>query len=90
MADAERLQAELAELRQQLAAYRQREMDDLRVRLAAAEADALHYRAEAERNMKLGHQIHAEAQQEIQRLRSQLEAKESLSNVRVPAPGRPQ
>ena len=90
MDDNESLRAELLQLRQQIEAYRQRELEELRSRLAAAEAAANHYRGEAERNVQIGHQIHAEAQQQIADLRTRLESKERLDSVRPPGPGRPQ
>lgn len=90
MSEVEDLKAEIQSLRAEVEAYRQRELEELRQRLATAEADVQHYRAEAQRNAQLGHQIHIESRQEVERLRSQLEAKERLTNGRPAAPGRPQ
>jgi len=78
----ERLQTENDELRQQLEDYRQRELAELRQRLAEARVDVAHYRSEAERNAALGRQINAEAQVVITKLRGQLQAKEQLANAR--------
>lgn len=89
MDELERLQAENQELREQLAEFRRREVDALRANLAAAQADAVHYRAEAERNAATGRQIHAEAQAEINRLRDQVRRLQTIPNARPPAPGRP-
>ena len=84
------LQAEVMRLREEVEAYRRRELEELRARLATAEAEASHYRAEAQRNADLGRQIHLEAQQAITSLRAQLESRERMSSVRPAAPGRPQ
>ena len=78
-------QAENAELREQLEAYRLRELSDLREQLAQARADAAHYRAEAERNANIGRQIHLEAQAEIEHLRTRVQASERIPNARQPA-----
>lgn len=65
---------ELERLRQEVESYRQRELEQLQARLAEAERQRDHYRAEAQRNADLGRQIHTESQAEIQSLRSQLDA----------------
>lgn len=80
------LMTEVESLRQQLEAYRQRELTSLQEQLAAAKADAAHYRAEAERNADLGRRIHLEAQAEINRLRERVQTLERIPNAR-PAPG---
>jgi len=84
--EVESLKAEMASLRQQVEAYRQRELSDLKEQLARAKADASHYRSEAERNASIGRQIHLEAQQEIQRLRDKLNTKEAVPNARPVQP----
>lgn len=82
MSDIDKLQAENEALRQQVEAYRLRELEDLRSQLAEAKAAAAHYRAEAERNAEAGRAIHREAQAEINRLRTKIEAGENLKNGR--------
>lgn len=90
MSDTEKVQAENEELRQQVEAYRLRELEDLRTQLAEAKAAAAHYRAEAERNAEAGRALHREAQAEITRLRTKIEAAENLQNgrqrFRMPTP----
>ena len=78
MADAD-LQAEVDKLRAQVEAYRQRELDDLKAQLATAIAERDNYRNEAYRNAEVGRQIADGLQEEINRLRSQLEVKEQVS-----------
>lgn len=70
----ESLENEVQRLRDQVEAYRQQELIDLRTRLAAAEEARDHYRSEAQRNADVGRQIAAQAEQEISSLRAQLEA----------------
>jgi hypothetical protein len=82
MADIEVVQAENAQLRQQLEAYRLRELETLKTQLAEAKAEAVHYRGEAQRNADLGHKIYAEQQTEIDRLRIRLQTLEQLPNAR--------
>lgn len=82
MSDTEKLQTEVDGLRQQLEAYRQRELDALRGQLAEATASTAHYRAEAQRNADLGRQIHTEAQAEISRLVFRVQSLEQLPNAR--------
>jgi len=77
------LQAENDVLREQVEAYRHRELADLRDQLAVAKADASHYRAEAERNAGIGRQIHAESQAEIARLRDRVQTLEGMPNART-------
>ena len=84
--DADVLQAENEKLRDEIESYRSRELVELREQLAAAKADASHYRAEAERNANLGRKIHLEGQTEINRLRERVSALERIPNARV-APG---
>jgi len=81
--DVESLQAQNAELRQQIEAHRQHELASLQEQLVAARADAIHYRAEAERNASIGRQIHLEAQGEISRLREKVAALERTPNARI-------
>ena len=83
MDELQRLQTDNENLRQQLEAYRQRELVDLREQLTLARADAAHYRTEAERNASVGRQIHLTAQEEITRLRTRIESLEQLPNARV-------
>lgn len=68
------LAAENTELRRKLEEYRQRELTELRERLAKAESDVTHYRNEAARNAEVGRQIAAEAQQTISELRLHLDS----------------
>lgn len=75
------LQAEVDGLRAELESYRQRELEDLRAQLAAARQEASHYKGEALRNAEAGRQIHLEAQEQITKLRAQLETKEQLQRV---------
>lgn len=82
MADTEAVQAENAELRQQLEVYRLRELESLKTQLAEAKAEAVHYRNEAQRNADLGRRIHTEQQAEIDRLRARLQTLEQLPNAR--------
>jgi hypothetical protein len=77
------LQAENAELRQQIEDHRLRELSELRELLAQARADAAHFRAEAERNVELGRQIHREAEAERIRLQTRIQSLERLPNGRA-------
>jgi hypothetical protein len=72
------LQAEVERLRTEVESYKQRELADLRAALASALSDVAHYRNEAQRNADIGREIHATAQEEIARLRSQIEVKEQV------------
>lgn len=84
MDDADRLKAENDSLRQQVEEYRQRELADLRQRVAKAEEDVAHYRAEAQRNADLGRQIATEYQTQVADLRRKLETLETArTNVRA-------
>jgi multidrug resistance efflux pump len=83
MSELEKLRAEVSELRQQVESYRLFELEALRSQLAEARAQAQHYRSEAERNAELGRQIHREAQEEMTRLRTKIQAQEALPNARV-------
>lgn len=74
----ESLQAEVDRLRAEVDSFKQRELASLRAALTAAQEEAAHYRAEAQRNAELGREIHATAQEEIARLRSQIEVKEQV------------
>jgi len=80
---ADQLAQENAELRRQLEEYRQRELADLRQRLAKAEEDVTRYRAEADRNAQVGRQIAVEAQSTIAGLRSKLDSARRLENANV-------
>lgn len=73
---------ELARLREEVEAYRQRELDDLRRRASDAEAKSEHFRQEAERNASLGRQIAAGYQEQIARLQAKLESATKLENGR--------
>ena len=77
------LQAENAELRQQLEDHRLRELSDLREHLAQARVDAAHYRAEAERNVEIGRQIHREAEIERIGLQARIQSLERMPNERT-------
>lgn len=77
------LQAQNAELRQQLEDHRLRELSDLREQLAQARADVVHYRAEALRNADVGQQIHREAEAERTRLQTRIQSLEQLPNGRA-------
>ena len=77
------LQAENEKLRQEIEAYRLRELESLRDQLAEAKAEAAHYRSEAQRNADLGRKIHAEQQAEIDRLQNRLQSLEQLPNARL-------
>lgn len=81
MASEAELQAEVDKLRAQVEAYRQRELDDLKAQFATAIAERDNYRNEAYRNAEVGRQIAAGLQEEITRLRSQLEVKEQVSRT---------
>lgn len=90
MSDLERLKVENQRLREEIEGYRQRELADAREQLATATAQVDHYRAEAQRNADLGRQIHTEAQVQIEKLKSRIQALEILPNARViPPAGRP-
>ena len=78
MTEAEELQL----LRNEIAAYQQRELDDLRRRAVDAETKAEHYRREAERNADVGRQIYAQSQEQIARLQAKLESATKLENGR--------
>ena len=75
---------EIADLRSQLEAYRLRELEDLRSQLAEAKAQAAHFRAEADRNVQIGHQIAREAEAERARLRERINVLEQSNSVRRP------
>ncbi len=91
MGNSEQLAAENQLLRDEVEAYRRRELADLREQLALATANVDHYRAEAQRNADLGRQIHTEAQVQIEKLKSRIQALEVLPNARVTPPaGRPE
>lgn len=81
MSDSTTLQAENERLREQLEAYRLRELEALREELAEAKAQAAHYRSEAERNAALGHEIAREAEAERGRLMERINALERTSSV---------
>ena len=85
MSDQDQL-AEIAKLREQVEAYRLREIEDLRTQLAEAKAQAAHYRDEASRNAQIGQQIAREAEAERARLRERISAFEQSSSVRQPRP----
>lgn len=77
---------ELIRLRQQVEEYRLRELESLQTQLAEAKAKAEHYRAEAERNAQIGHQIAREAEAERARLRERISVLEQSSSVRTSRP----
>lgn len=75
-------QTEIEKLRAEIEGYRQHELADLREQLVSARADAVHYRAEAERNANIGRQIYTEGQVETARLRARVQSLEQLPNAR--------
>ena len=77
---------ELIRLRQQVEEYRLRELESLQTQLAEAKANAEHYRAEAERNAQIGHQIAREAEAERAKLRERISVLEQSSSVRTSRP----
>lgn len=77
MAD-EQLQAEVERLRSEVAAYRERELADLRSALASARIEAEHYKAECVRLAEVGRQIDANHRETISKLQGQLDAARSL------------
>jgi len=77
--------AEIQRLREQVEAYRLREVEELKAQLSEAKALAAHYRQEAERNVQIGHQIAREAEAERARLRERISVLEHSSTT-----GRPQ
>jgi hypothetical protein len=77
--ESELQQSEIDRLRAEVESYRQRELADLRSALAAAIAERDNYRSEAYRNAEAGRQIHAACQEEIARLRSQIEIKDQVA-----------
>jgi hypothetical protein len=79
-------QAEIAKLREQIEAFRLREVEDLRTQLTEAKAQAVHYRQEAERNVQIGHQIAREAEAERARLRERISALEQSHDTRQQRP----
>lgn len=75
----ESLQAEVDRLRSEIEAYRAREVADLKSALAVARQDIAALRQECNRISQAGQSIAAGYQEEIQRLRSQLEIKDQVS-----------
>ena len=63
--------AELERLRTEVETLRNRELDDLRTRLAEMTAERDHFRVEANRNADVGREIHALAQQQIDFLKAE-------------------
>ena len=86
MSDPADQQAEIQALREQIEGYRQRELEDLRSQLAEARTQAAHYRAEAERNANLGHEIAREAEAERARLRERISVLEQSHDTRPKRP----
>lgn len=86
MADKDSLQAENDKLRAELEGYKQRELADAKSALAAMTMERDHYRSEAIRNVDVGRQIASELQDEINRLKSQIDVKEQVARqLRVPS-----
>jgi len=77
MAD-EQLQAEVERLRSEVAAYRERELADLRAALASSRVEAEHYKAECVRLSEVGRQIDVTHRDTIAKLQGQLEAARTL------------
>lgn len=75
----ESLQAEVDRLRAEVQAYRDRELADLKSALATARQDIVALRQECHRISQAGQYIAAQYQEEIQRLRSQIEVKEQVA-----------
>lgn len=67
------LLAENERLRAMLEEQRQREMVELRQRLAEAEAKVEHYRSEAQRNADVGRQLAAEYEKKITELKAKVD-----------------
>lgn len=74
------LQAENERLRTEIAAYRAREVADLRTALALAHQEIAEWRAEAHRIATQAQQLAADDQDVITRLRSQLEVKQQVAS----------
>jgi hypothetical protein len=86
VSDPEVLQAEVDRLRAEIESYRERELTELKTSLAVARQEAVHFRAEAQRNADVGRQIASEAQEQIATLRSQIESlRREAVNARRPA-----
>ena len=83
MIDLKAARAENLQLRQEIEAYRLRELESLRNQLAESKAESVHYRGEAQRNADLGRKIYAEQQAEIDRLKNRLQTLEQLPNARL-------
>lgn len=73
------LQAEVERLRAEVESYRQRELADLHAALAAARQEAAAWKVEANRISQVGQQVAAGYQEEIARLRGQIEVKEQVA-----------
>ncbi len=76
------LKAENERLRQEIEAYKQRELEQLRQQLSEAREHAEHYKQEANRNASVGHQIYAEMQKQVAALQNELVRAKSLPNMR--------
>lgn len=75
--------AEVERLRAELEKYRQRELDDMRHRLAEAESLVVHYRDEANRNANTGRQIASEYERQVTELKAKIAVYERIdSSVR--------
>ena len=83
MSTSDQLEAENTALREQIEAYRHRELAELREQLASAKADVVHYRSEAQRNADIGQRIYTESQLQIEQLRARIQALEAIPNARV-------
>lgn len=76
---------ELIHLREQVQAYQQRELEALKDRLKQAEIAADHYRNECLRLDKVARDMDATYQQELYRLRSELDSlRNSQTTIRRP------
>ena len=72
-------ETELEQLRALVEEYRQRELEELRRRVAEAEHAAQHYRAEATRIERAGRELQAILQERINKLEAQLQARENVA-----------
>lgn len=79
--------SELVRLRNEVEAYRQKELADLRQRVLEAEHARDHYRQEAQRNADAAREINATLTGKITELQTKLQAHES-NDVRSRRPAR--
>jgi 2',3'-cyclic-nucleotide 2'-phosphodiesterase (5'-nucleotidase family) len=82
MNDNDSLKAENKRLSKLVEEYRKKEVEELRQRLAEAEAMVEHYRAEAQRNADVGRQISSEYEKKINELKGRVETYERAASPR--------